>query len=56
MDENYTPPEPIVLEDGTVEYPEGDFPVTPLEEQDLIPVEIDEDDYSPNDEGDDLDG
>lgn len=56
MAEEYTPPDPILHEDGSVEYPDDGYPVTPIAEQDLTPVEVDEDDYTPEDEGDDLDG
>lgn len=49
----WSPPDPIVNDDGTVDYPEGEgYPVEEIPEQNLEPVVVDEDDYSP-DEGDD---
>lgn len=56
MVDEFNPPDPIELEDGSVEYPDDGFPVVPIEEQVLTPVEVDEEDYTPGDEGDDLDG
>ena len=50
--EDYIPPQPVEYEDGTVGYPtDPNFEVTVIPEQDIRPVEVD-DDYSPTDEED----
>jgi hypothetical protein len=51
-DPTINPPEPVEAEDGSVEYPpDPNYDPVSIEEQDLSPVEVD-DDYSPG-EGDD---
>lgn len=54
--EDITIPEPIEHEDGSLEWTQSpDYIPREIPEQDLEPVEVDED-YSPPEEGDDVEG
>lgn len=51
MSNEPTPQEPVEVEGDVLEWPpDPDFTPTPIPEQDLTPVEVDED-YSPSEEG-----